>query len=266
MKKDIAYENSLLKLRFTGDCLKQRSIPIYELGVSLISIQRMIHKSYLTESNQQATRPYLSNKERASLALQLAGRKKASDGYGLITVLNSPFFVNTISNCIGGIMAALAIYGGKTLLKRDPKTDEKTHTLAVFIFNQVSDISSRINSVGNIETIEIAGHSSLKLPPVIINAETKKYVSILRDEMVFGLIQEIQGKLVELIPSEDAVKIFTTDNRLIKVQLSNSDFELVRYSEHKNPVLKLIGEPIYRLGVETYHYEAFSAHSMELIP
>lgn len=48
-RNTIPFRNSLIRLRFIGDQLENRSLPIYELGSTLISMQRIINKAYLFE-------------------------------------------------------------------------------------------------------------------------------------------------------------------------------------------------------------------------
>ena len=69
----------LLWLKFSGKLLDVQSIPIYELGDTLIAIQRIIHKTFLHDQERLRKHAQLTQEERKRLSLQIIERKKSSD-------------------------------------------------------------------------------------------------------------------------------------------------------------------------------------------
>jgi len=265
MKTKRTYDNSLIKLRFLGDGLENHSVPIYELGVCLIEIQRMIHKAHQVDSDEHVSKAYLSFNDRASLALQLTSRKKASDGYGLDTILTNPASAAAIGAYAAWILIALSKYVSRKVTSPAAPANRSQHVFNVFIYNQVRSLTSRINNIGGIQGIEISSSAAGSPRSAILDAETKQYVSELKDQVATGPIREITGTVIDFIPAEDAVIIKEPFGLQSKVLLSTKDFELLRYSEDKNPVAVFSGEPIYRLGVETYRYEALRGEIVRII-
>ena len=113
------------------------------------------------------------------------------------------------------------------------------------------DLADRINNVGGIDTIEVASSVPRHKTPVRLDAEFKHYVNNIKDEVAYGAIREITGRVVDLVPGEDAVKISRQPEGVIKVMLSRPTSDLFGYSELTNPLIRVVGEPVYRLGVET---------------
>jgi hypothetical protein len=256
---------NVLRIRFIGPALNERGVPIYELGKSLVAIQQMVHKARMLEKRNEARRPFLTFDERAQFALQIADRRRGSDEYGLTAFLANPITTNAIGNYIAWIMGALSVYAVRSVLKKGAPKDDRQHVFNIYVFNQLGDLAGRINNVGGIDAIEVASSVPRHKTPVRLDAEFKHYVNSIKDEVAYGALREITGRLVDLVPGEDAVKISRQPEGVIKVMLSPADFRTIRYSELKNPLIRVVGEPVYRLGVETYYYEAFNAHSMEII-
>lgn len=259
------FKSSLLQLRFEGPNLTRHAVPIYELGVSLIALQRMIHKARMVDTRQENKRAFLSYTERMELAMQLAGRKKASDGYGLEPFLTNPTTAAVLGTYVGWIMIALSKYAMRKIGRQREAAADKEHVFSVFIFNQLLELGGRIDNIGGIKSIQIASTLPGFRKPVTIDSEFKDYVNGLKDDVAYGPLRELIGRVAELVPAEDAVKITQEPKGIIKVLLSAGQFNEIRYSGVKNPLIRLTGEPMYRLGVETYHPEAFSAHTLEII-
>jgi hypothetical protein len=150
-------------------------------------------------------------------------------------------------------------------LKKSATKDDRQHVFNIYVFNQLRDLAGRINNVGGIDTIEVTSSVPRHKAPVRLDAEFKKYVNSIKDEVAYGALQEITGRVIDLVPGEDAVKISRQPEGVIKVMLSATDFGIIRYSKVKNPLIRVVGEPVYRLGVETYYYEALNAHEVTII-
>lgn len=79
-----------LLLKFSGEDLDIRSVPIYELGETLMAIQRIVHKTFLYDSQRLKKHAQLTNEERVGLSLQISERRKSSDVYALIPFVSDP--------------------------------------------------------------------------------------------------------------------------------------------------------------------------------
>jgi hypothetical protein len=255
----------LLRIRFIGSALQRNGVPIYQLGKSLIALQRMVHKARMLEKRNEARRPFLSFEERSQFALQILERRQGSDEYGLGSFLSNPIVVGAIGGYIGWIMSALSKYAMRQVLHRGRDKDDRQHVFNIYIFNQLYDLAGRIGGVGGVDAIEIGSSIPDHEKTVRLDADFKHYVNSIKNQLAYGTEREITGKVVELLPGEDAVKISREPEGLIKVMLSPEHFQNVRYCEVKDPVIRVIGEPIYRLGVETYYYEAFKARELVIV-
>ncbi|MEX0964513.1 MAG: hypothetical protein WDZ52_10800 [Pseudohongiellaceae bacterium] len=69
-------DESSLWLKFTGENLDMRSVPIYELGDTLVAVQRIIHKAFLYQNDRLKKRAQLTQDERKRLSLQIVERRK----------------------------------------------------------------------------------------------------------------------------------------------------------------------------------------------
>jgi len=65
-------EEPSLWLKFSGEDLDVRSIPIYELGDTLVAVQRIIHKTFLFENDRLKKHAQLTQEERRRLSLQIS--------------------------------------------------------------------------------------------------------------------------------------------------------------------------------------------------
>jgi hypothetical protein len=255
----------LLEIRFQGAELRNRGVPIYELSVSLIALQRMVHKAHMLETQQEASRPFLSYEQRSNLALQLGYRHRGSDEYGLIPLLANPTVAQILGVYVGWIMIALTKYAKKAVTRQARGEDDRQHIFNVFIFNQLSELAGRIHNIGGVESMQISGGPAHARETVTLDVDFKNYVRTLKDDVAHGAIRELTGRVVDLLPGEDAIKITRDPEGTVKIFLKPADFVSIRYSKVKNPLVSIVGEPLYRLGIETYHFEAFDGHSIAII-
>ena len=64
------YENGLFTIRFIGENLSARGVSIYDLSLSLLAIQRIVHKAHLSLEDKLIKGAFPSKEERQQLALQ----------------------------------------------------------------------------------------------------------------------------------------------------------------------------------------------------
>src|SRR6266542_2786603 len=106
-------EDTLLRLRFVGAELESKSVPIYELGQTLISVQRIVNKSYLFKDKRLESGGQLTDDEQLGLSLQIGTREKGSDIYGLIPFLTDPMAVELVKTALAESIKAISAYASK---------------------------------------------------------------------------------------------------------------------------------------------------------
>jgi hypothetical protein len=225
----------------------------------------MIHKAHMLETQQEASRPFLSYQERSDLAFQLGRRRRGSDEYGLVPILTNPTVAQILGVYVGWIMIALTKYAKQTIKRQVSGEDERQHIFSVFIFNQLSELAGRIHNIGGVESIQISGSTGATRETVTLDEGFKKYIRQLKDDVAHGTMREITGRVVDLLPGENAIKITRSPEGTLKVLLGPADFDSIRYSKVKNPLVTITGEPVYRLGIETYNLEAFDGHTISIV-
>jgi len=124
--------DAILSIKFDGQDLASRSLPIYELGSTLISLQRIVNKAALFTDGELDSGIQLAPKKRESLALQICQHKKGSDLWGLAPYLSDPVLGPIWQNLIALSLAAVGHYTLRKIGKhREP---EKTQLLIVIFF------------------------------------------------------------------------------------------------------------------------------------
>src|SRR5437773_7158625 len=186
-----------LRIRFIGPALNERGVPIYELGKSLVAIQRMVHKARMLEKRNEARRPFLTFDERAQFALQIANRRRGSDEYGLTAFLTNPITANAIGSYIAYIMGALSAYAVRSVLRKGAKKDDRQHVFNIYVFNQLRDLAGRINNIGGVDAIEVASTVPKHRTPIRLDAEFKHYVNSIKNEVAYGAVREITGRVID---------------------------------------------------------------------
>jgi len=103
----------MLWLKFSGKSLDVQSMPIYELGDTLIALQRIIHKTFLHDQERLKKHAQLTQEERKRLSLQITDRKKSSDLYALVPFVADPAVQQNIAMLLKFGLGALAKYALK---------------------------------------------------------------------------------------------------------------------------------------------------------
>ena len=255
----------IIWLRFIGEGLDLKALPIYELGSVLIAFQRIIHKAYLNEKDNLTKGAQLSSSERKNCALQISAHRKSSDAYGLIPFMTDPAVIKHIKILLVDGVVALGTYAiGKVVSKKkhDPPVNQY---LIGSIYNEVTTINDRIGNIGGVEKIEIRGGSGINVKPVTFDEKTRDYVRQLKDKTLLGETKTIKGVITKLYPNRPMVEIKVKPNYYTKVFLNESDFDVVRYQTQAGDIVKFTGKPIYRFGQKTMKIREFQAVSVEKI-
>jgi len=265
--------NEALALRFSGQQLSSDSVPIYELGDTLVALQRIVHKAYLFQNDRLQKHAQLTQAERRRTALQIAERRKSSDLYALAPFLSDPAVQQQITALLKIGFGALAKYSLKKVFS-DSK-DRKQNNAPVHvreiegsafvgaIYAEVVHITNHINNIGRVESIELIPGAGLSLPPIELTRDTQKYVRDLANERYRGPSQQIVGTIKKLAPDRPTADVLIGPNQLIKVGLTEDAFRFVRYETESEQRIVFKGHPIFRLGTNSGSFREFEAESAQ---
>ena len=221
-----------IQIHFKGKSLDDRSVPIYELGESLIAIQRIVQRAYLivSENDQQKSIHRVSTRE--NLALQIVRQEKGSDVYIL------DWFMKAVAAIPPGVIEKtleLLFSAGVTFVTEQVIGRNGLNRKASLLLNDYLVLSNRIGTVGKIEEIEI--YVKNKKDPIIISKKMKEYISHIREETItkrdlsfIGAVTTVHvtsRQFVDVLPDKFAHRV--------KVTVANSDdFDMILETSAKN--------------------------------
>lgn len=256
-------QKPILWLRFIGEELDVKALPIYELGKILIACQRVINKAYLFEKEALSKGAKLTPAERQNCALQINVHQKSSDEYGFISFATDPVVVNHIKTLVVDGLVALGAYALFKAVSKEKENPPPNQYFIGSIYNEVTIINDRIENIGGVDSIEIRGGKGIDVNPIIFTKETKTYVRKLENETYHGEIQILVGTITKLFPNRLIAEIKIEPDYYTKVFMNNTDFDFVRYKTRTGDIIKFMGRPIYRLGHKTTKICEFEAISIE---
>jgi hypothetical protein len=264
-------EETSLWLKFSGQELDVRSIPIYELGDTLIAIQRILNKAHLYRERRLQKRAQLTEDERRRLSLQIAERKKGSDVYGLIPFAADPQIQQYLITLLKIGITSLGKYAlGKVLEPSRPKGIAAEGSPGSFfagaIYGETVQITNHIYNIGGIETIELIPGAALEIPAVKLTPATREYVREIANEVLRGEKTEITGYVTKLYPNRSMADIKLAPSRYVKVYLDEEAFEFVRYHTQQEEHLTFQGIPLLRLGKDEGTFQEFEAERVRRTP
>jgi hypothetical protein len=266
MRENERYENGLLTVRFIGPELNTRGVSIYDLSTTLLALQRIIHKAYLAQNDRLQKGAYPDKKERAILALQIGERRRASDAFALLSILNEPAVQATISRVIDWVGSALTSYY-LTRVVQDIGSikNPQQQNLISSIYPEALQLSQRIDAVGGVEAISLGSPGLGQEVVAVFDERNKDYISSLKGETALGTRQEIEGKVYKLYPASNIVAIRRGGGSTVNVFLNENDFHEIRYRQERSPRYSFNGWPRYKFGVETKAITEFEAGSIRYI-
>ena len=257
--------NALLDLRFVGPTLKRDSIPIYDLGVSLISIQRIIHKAYLHEKHLLQRGAHLSTDERRLNALQIVKHEKTSDLWGFAPFLTDPALGPIWQTLIASAIAALSAYAANKVIPAHKSKSSPQQNLIINIFPEVKSISDRIDNIGGVTSVQIGRPSKSTTREVIFTPETRDYVRQIETEDILAPIQELSGVVTKLYPQSYRLDIKIAPNQYVEVSLPQPSFERIRRHKSLNErTIVFTGHPLLRLGQTSERFDRFIAEKIRI--
>lgn len=260
------FENGVLSVRFVGAQLNQHGVSIYDLGESLLAIQRIVHKAFLAEQGRLVKGAYPSKVEREELALQLGERRRQSDAFALVPILSDPAVQAVMLKLMDYIASGLVGYFiGDVVdrIRKEPDANKKIFIAS--IYKDIEGIAVRVGTPGGVESIVLGSPVMQRETLASFNAETKNYLAGIKDENYLGGYEEIKGRVYKLYPNSNIVGVRRSGGKTVTVFLNEKDFEVIRYLKEKNPLFLFKGHPIYKLGAETKSVTDFDADEIEKI-
>ncbi len=267
MRKRERYENSLFTLRFIGEDFNKRGVNIYDLGNSLLAIQRIVHKAYLSQEGRLQKGAFPKKEERELLSLQVGERKRRSDAFALVPVLTDPAVQESMKELAKYVFSGIVGYYTGSVLDRLHK--EQNQDKRIFIsslYTEVANIVNRIDASGSVDAISLGSPALERETIAAFDSDTKEYLSTLKDEYFLGNYQEIKGFVYKLYPSSRIVAIKRAGGNTVSIFLNRDDFDEIRYRRETKPQYIFRGHPKYQFGVETRTVTEFEADEVEYVP
>ncbi len=269
-----------ISIRFVGEkFIGTKGVPIYELGESLISIQRLVNRAYLLASSSVSDEQLPSTvrkgqknirniEVRQQLALQIADRTKGSDLYALnwfaqITAAQIPL-INAILVEIASVAAA---YLARRIFEGPKENPTRVNTNASALYNEFANLANRIGREGEIDEIWIKFATRSK--PVVINAGFKNYMDELEGLEYPGNKQTISGVVTtaRVLPRK-SVDIITSTRKHVKVWVTGQAFHsiLKALDKYDNPMFDFTGIPTLKMGDGPWEFREMEASNVKTIP
>ena len=262
-------EQSALTIRFTGPQLVTHGLPIYDLGVAFVALQRMMHKAHLATENRLGKGKYPKRHEREHLSLQIGTHEKGSDFFGLVPVLADSHAINAIQKAVEFVIAGVISYAVGKVLDRErnvlSEPDERKQMFIGSIHADVVNIVNRIDAKESCETIEIGSPRFASGQAARFDEQSRDYVRNLDSHPFLGAVQTIKGAVFKLYPNMEMVEIRRPGGRKCKVFLDTDHFDIVRYGQRTSSMIEVTGRPRYRIGMEGRTFHEFEASSIKLL-
>lgn len=235
-------------VRFTGESLNHRSMPIYELGCTLIALQRIMNKSYLFAENKLEKGAHLPTRKREELALQVAAHRQGSDIWGLAPYLSDPAVGPIFQGLLVAGLSAIGAYAWKTVTGNQ-KEVPSNQNLIINIFPEIKSLTDRIGNIGGVETIEIFSDLPKAGVPLTLTRETQDYVREVEYQLIPGEKTQVSGVVTRLSPQSQRLHIQDKPRHFISVVLTEKQFEKIRLLPSLlEREITFEGTPQYRLG------------------
>jgi hypothetical protein len=143
------YDESLFTVRFVGPELNTVGVGIYDLGLTLVAFQRLVHKAYLAKTDSARKGAFPDKNRRQELALQIGERRRESDAFGLIPIITDPLALQTLKYCADAVFnGVVGYYSGKVIERLRSEKDEPKKLFIGSIYSEVTNIIGRIDGGG----------------------------------------------------------------------------------------------------------------------
>nr|WP_320131689.1 hypothetical protein [uncultured Holophaga sp.] len=247
-----------LNLRFIGPNLDTSNLPIYDLGVALVAVQKLIHKGHLTSEGRFEKGKKLSKRNRIDLSLQIGGHKKSSDFYSLVPFLSDPANHEALKASLGFLFSALKIYAEKRVKSYfESDQNENRKQFVCNIYGDVTNLVNRVGAGGGSESIQITV-PAYSPDPIVIDESVRDYVREIGHQVILGAVTTIRGPVQKMYTASKIVTIFINGSKKCSIFMNKDQFDQVRYDQADRPYLVVTGRPRYRLDQEQI-FEEFEA-------
>lgn len=266
MKRIAHYDESLFTIRFVGPNLDTVGVSIYDLGLTLVALQRLVHKAYLAKTESVRKGAFPDKSRRQELALQIGERRRESDAFGLVPIITDPAAMQTLRYCADAVFNGIVgYYSGKVLQRLHQEKDETKKLFIGSIYSEVTNIIGRVDSGAQIHGIELNAPSLPSAYPLLFDEAKKLQINALRNEHFLGVAQELTGSVFKLYPNSGIVSIRVSKRGKCNVHLEPQLFDQIRYANQDQSKVKFTGRPRYALGVETRAITEFEAYAIEFV-
>lgn len=250
-------QQELLSLRFLGDDLSTKSLPIYDLGTSFIAIQRMLYKA---RQHELGTEQSLSAQEKNELTLQVKSHTKGSDAWALApyNFSSNGYLTKTVTT----VWDALAMYVNRLIGQPDPSgSASQLELLGLSIYTDTKTLVDRIDG-NTISEIEFNTPSDSYNRPLAFDLRLKDFVHSLREQSIVGPMQELTGVLSKLDFDRAVAALHVGPRHHVRVQFDDLGIDRLRREAPKNSRVTIEGTPIYRFGVSPGKFDRFEAREI----
>jgi hypothetical protein len=251
-------------IRFVGDDLAGRSVPVHDLSMTLLAAQRVIYKAHLFKTDRLSTSAAPTSKERINLALRLGERRRESDAYCL---LGDPLFREIVAPLIVQGLTAIAAYAAAALrFKKKPKVPASIsqNWLTIIIYPQVVSFTKRVDGAVGIREVEIYSQSRDFQTTITFDRDARTYVRSIGSQSFPGSPGVLVGRVKTLYYEEYSALVERETGPSVKVYLSEDDFDTIRREKDRLSIIEFHGTPLLRLGSETFDFKEFEATGVSM--
>lgn len=260
-----SFEESIFTIRFSGEDFNEHGVTIYDFANTLISVQRIFHKAFLSMDGRLEFGRFPKRNERENLALMIGKRKFASDAFALVPMLSDPniqAFLIKIADYVASGM--IGYYVGDVLDRIKKEPDINKQIFIGSIHAEVVNIVGRIDATGGVASIQFG--APLSGMPVFCDftPQTKDYLKSIAGEFYYGAFQVIKGNVYRLYINSNMVTIRRPGGTKVDIRLKEHDYHAIHAQEKKNLLVSFVGRPIFKFGVESRSITDFEAESIEI--
>lgn len=264
-EKTLADTEASLWVRFVGEDLPGRSVPVHDLSMTLLAVQRIVYKVHLFKTDRLTGSAAPTRKERIDLGLRLGERRRESDAYCLFA---DPLFREIVAPLIVQGLTAIVAYAAAALrFKKEPRIPASISQklLPIVIYPHVVTLTRRVDEDAGIGKVEIYSQSR-DFPRIItLDRDTRTYIRSIGAEVFHGRPEVLVGR-VKTLYYEDNCALIEREERepgpSVKVYLSGDDFRDIRRLKDKRKIIKFEGRPRRRLASETLDYKEFDVEEV----
>jgi len=235
-----------MTIRFVGELLNDRSMPLYELGETFVALQRIVYKAHLHNIGKYEPGAKLAPKDRKAVALCVGGQRRGSDLYEIYQFITSPDGLDLAKQLIPMVLYGVGAYAVGKIVgnKQQPSTNINFITS---IYKEVNIITDRIGNIADVTQIDLASDLLKDKKPITIDATTRDYVRSLASDPQLGHPVKLEGTLTKLLTKRLRAELELGPREFVQIRMSEPLFRQVRFSRVGDYVT-LRAKPIIRFG------------------